>query len=162
MFGDDTAITPTIGEILMVTVTVLMAVVVAAYAFGMGTPKSAPKSVISAVSVDIAEDYVKLTHQGGDNINLFDTKVTAEQKNEKIIWTRANTSSGVLFKPGDSLYIYTGAAKKGIYLNGNAGTGQNLSAVLDSGSVDLVSGTGVKVALIDIPSSLAIVTNINS
>lgn len=160
MLRDDAAVTPTIGEILMVSVTVLMAAVVVAYALGIGPSKTAPKTSISAVGVDVAQDYVKLTHQGGDSLSLYDTKVTVEQKNERIIWTKANRSNLLVFTPGDSIYVYTNSSGKGIYLNGIPGAGQNLNAVWDSGSVDIVSGTGIKITIIDIPSNLVLVTTI--
>lgn len=69
MFSDDGAISPVIGVILMVAVTVVLAAVIGAFVFGIGDSLGSP-----APNTQVAFDYnassstVQVTHDGGDTI----------------------------------------------------------------------------------------------
>ena len=54
-----------IGVILMVVVTVILAAVIAAFVFGMGT--SAQKGKVVAATAQISGDNLIVTYQGGPN-----------------------------------------------------------------------------------------------
>jgi flagellin-like protein len=85
IFTDDEAVSPVIGVILMVAITVILAAVIGAFVLGIGgsqtqTPQasweweSTTSSAYSVGSNDVqcasgGSTYVKVTHQGGDEIN---------------------------------------------------------------------------------------------
>jgi len=74
-FNDDDAVSPVIGVILMVAITVILAAVIATFVLGLGDQVSntAPQASFSTEYED-ANDWVEFTHDGGDSIkasNLY-------------------------------------------------------------------------------------------
>ncbi len=74
-FNDDDAVSPVIGVILMVAITVILAAVIATFVLGLGDQVSntAPQASFST-EYDDGNDWVKFTHEGGDSIkasNLY-------------------------------------------------------------------------------------------
>lgn len=75
LFGNNKAVSPVIGVILMVAITVILAAAIGSSVFGQGTTESAPQANldIKAFGPYTAADsvaYVKIEHLGGDMINL--------------------------------------------------------------------------------------------
>ena len=74
---NDEAVSPVIGVILMVAITVILAAVIGAFVFGMGPPEAAPQASLRASAyVGNPAEFV-IEHQGGDEIalNLTDSKL---------------------------------------------------------------------------------------
>jgi len=74
-FNDDDAVSPVIGVILMVAITVILAAVIATFVLGLGDQVSntAPQASFST-EYDSAAGEVDVTHDGGDSIkasNLY-------------------------------------------------------------------------------------------
>jgi len=74
-FNDDDAVSPVIGVILMVAITVILAAVIATFVLGLGDQVSntAPQASFST-DYDGNNNYVTVTHDGGDSIkasNLY-------------------------------------------------------------------------------------------
>ncbi|EMA01070.1 hypothetical protein C437_19787 [Haloarcula vallismortis ATCC 29715] len=74
-FNDDDAVSPVIGVILMVAITVILAAVIATFVLGLGDQVSntAPQASFST-DYDSGNDWVEFTHDGGDSIkasNLY-------------------------------------------------------------------------------------------
>jgi len=80
---DDKAVSPVIGVILMVAITVILAAAIGSSVFSQGTAKSAPQA-----NLDVKADgnlasqanntgTVRLEHLGGDPINFDNTNITA-------------------------------------------------------------------------------------
>lgn len=61
------AVSPVIGVILMVAVTVILAAVIAAFVFGMGSNISKSKVVAATATRDGATNTVVTTYQGGQD-----------------------------------------------------------------------------------------------
>ncbi|MFZ3168348.1 MAG: type IV pilin N-terminal domain-containing protein [Candidatus Methanoperedens sp.] len=70
---NEEAVSPVIGVILMVAITVILAAVIAAFVFGMAPPAKAP-SVQLRVTADVSN--LTLTHNGGDPLILKDERIT--------------------------------------------------------------------------------------
>ncbi|MUV50753.1 type IV pilin [Haloarcula sp. CBA1122] len=77
-FNDDDAVSPVIGVILMVAITVILAAVIATFVLGLGDQVSntAPQASFSTEYDSSADDngQVTVTHDGGDSIkgsNLY-------------------------------------------------------------------------------------------
>ena len=75
----DDAVSPVIGVMLMLSITIIIAAVLMAFAGGMADTKPATPSVdLSAEFVKSGEDIVlRLSHNGGDALNPKDIRVTA-------------------------------------------------------------------------------------
>ena len=80
----DDAVSPVIGVMLMLSITIILAAVLMAFAGGMADTKPATPSVdLSAAFVKNGSDEIVLcvSHNGGDALNPDDIKVTAYVKN---------------------------------------------------------------------------------
>ncbi len=71
--NNEEAVSPVIGVILMVAITVILAAVIAAFVFGMAPPAKAP-SVQLRVTADTTS--INITHNGGDSLILKDQRIT--------------------------------------------------------------------------------------
>ncbi|WP_336338267.1 type IV pilin N-terminal domain-containing protein [Haloarcula brevis] len=74
-FDDDDAVSPVIGVILMVAITVILAAVIATFVLGLGDQVSntAPQASFST-DYDSGNSHLTITHDGGDSIkasNLY-------------------------------------------------------------------------------------------
>lgn len=149
---DDDAVSHVIGVLLMVTMTFMMAAVIAASVLLMGLPNQAPQTSIRVVSADPALDYVKLEHMGGSDLILKDVKLIVQNNISRVSWTSLNGTTDRM-KAHDTLFIYTNSISDAeVYLNGDANTGTALLAADKIGSVDITGGDKISITVIDIPS----------
>ncbi|HKL29349.1 MAG TPA: type IV pilin N-terminal domain-containing protein, partial [Natrialbaceae archaeon] len=66
LFTDDDAVSPVIGVILMVAITVILAAVIGAFVLNIGgSQESAPQATIDFSDTD---NGVKISHQSGDPV----------------------------------------------------------------------------------------------
>ena len=142
MNRNEDAVSPVIGVILMVAITVILAAVIAAFVFGMGAPETAPQASVRGAPASVGDDNVlKLEHQGGDMVTFTDanTRVTVDGAAVDLsILDDANST----FEAGETLYIYNDGTT--FYLDGF-----NASGYTD----DLVgAGTTANVKMVDIAS----------
>lgn len=72
---NENAVSPVIGVILMVAITVILASVIAVFVFSMAPPKQAPS--ISA-KLEVNGTSIDIRHSGGDEIYWNEITVTAE------------------------------------------------------------------------------------
>lgn len=144
---DEEAVSPVIGVILMVAITVILAAVIAAFVFGMGPPKQAPQASLRATDADTSADMVKVEHQGGADITLSDVKFIIDNGTARATITTTDTTRYVA---GDVLKIYS-VNSTGADLNLNSAAA-NVTAVTAVGKVDIVVGNEVVVTLVDVPS----------
>jgi len=66
LFNDNKAVSPVIGVVLMVAITVILAAAIGSSVFGQGPAESAPQANIDIIVVD--GSTIKLEHLGGDTI----------------------------------------------------------------------------------------------
>ncbi len=110
---NEEAVSPVIGVILMVAITVILAAVIAAFVFGMGPPQHAPQASLVVSSATASNRNITIVHNGGDSIDLYHTRaiidgINASQHN--IITTLNATGAGVqFFAAGDNLIIHEAA-----------------------------------------------------
>jgi archaeal type IV pilus assembly protein PilA len=107
---DDKAVSPVIGVILMVAITVILAAAIGSSVFGMGPAKSAPQANLEIRAAGItgsstaAIASVKIEHLGGDIIHFEDsekTKVTASLENGQSYTIKiANNDPAATSNPG--------------------------------------------------------------
>ncbi|MFW6128498.1 MAG: type IV pilin [Halobacteriota archaeon] len=91
-FADEKAVSPVIGVILMVAITVILAAVIASFVFGLGSeaPKRAPNAQLtlsdasgSLTGDDQNESVFKMAHQGGESIKCDETRIMVYQGDEQ-------------------------------------------------------------------------------
>jgi archaeal type IV pilus assembly protein PilA len=136
LFKNSDAVSPVIGVILMVAITVILAAAIGSSVFGQGPEKSAPQANIEITPVSIYNNAtspasVKLEHLGGDSIDFGNVDIT------KVM---------VSVDGGDSTNI--DATKLGTI---DAGSVKNLD--LPTNFTTIVSGSYVNIKIIDVKTS---------
>jgi len=78
LFSEDRAVSPVIGVILMVAITVILAAVIGAFVLGLGdqASESTPQASFSFDFQD--RDNVTITHDGGQTLENDSTRVTID------------------------------------------------------------------------------------
>lgn len=150
---EEEAVSPVIGVILMVAITVILAAVIAAFVFGMGPPEQAPQASIRMT--DVNANNITLQNQGGDPIDLSKTTLTVTQGDNVLRIAPMNATGGTEYVGGDVLKIDTNTGI--ILLNGvqaHDGTGVTGKFSVQSG------GQQVSVTLIDTVSG-QMIANMN-
>lgn len=129
LFADDRAVSPVIGVILMVAITVILAAVIGTFVLGLGdqvqqqTPQATwsfdtgSQSYEDGATHTLTATTVTITHEGGDTISASDLSVTVN---------------------GNPAYdvVTTGS-----------GTDEDVNLVWDTGSIS--AGSSVRIAMYD-------------
>lgn len=140
--SSDRAVSPVIGVILMVAITVILAAVVGTFVLDMGATvgDTAPRASLS-VTADASNDVVNVSHQGGDPLNSGDTRVTI-----------SNDSESVTYEPAGSDTFIVGE-EIGFSVNTDPpSTTWALSDADSSNRFALVSGNQYEVQIVDLQS----------
>ena len=88
---NDEAVSPVLGVILMVAITVIVATIIAVFMFGVGEPEDAPQAKLKFTA---SEDNLTITHGGGDALVLKDLLITIiDATNDGVIISGASLSS---------------------------------------------------------------------
>jgi flagellin-like protein len=160
MFKKDDAVSPVIGVILMVAITVILAAVIAAFVFGMDTPEVSPQASLKVddIKLDVGDNNnnsIYIDHQGGDKIDLSEATLTVTQGNNITKFSPMNNSE-VFFEAGDLLIVNITDSdsnpddvSSGISLNG-----VHQDPNLDTESLVDINSTGedVKISVSHIPT----------
>ena len=97
------AVSPVIGVILMVAITVILAAVIGAFVFGMDTPEVTPVANIVITSADVSANTITVEHRGGDSLLMEDVKIVT--KGGGLTTGQSISPAGAVdsvFSPGDS------------------------------------------------------------
>jgi len=140
---DERAVSPVIGVMLMVVVTIILAAVVSGFASDMGTTEKAPSA---SFSVDITKsgtgmaDHVMITQLAGPSINTTDLKAlftfdgtTTEVEATPVAYYSSYSSA---FSDYDAAPLWT-------YNQTGSGTGEN-TGTLGMGNYSISSGLPMK------------------
>jgi len=82
LLTDDDAVSPVIGVILMVAITVILAAVIATFVLGLGdslnsqAPQANWEITTGAIDATATNDQIKVRHNGGDAVDETNLKVT--------------------------------------------------------------------------------------
>ncbi|RZN43893.1 MAG: type IV pilin [Methanophagales archaeon ANME-1-THS] len=117
LMKDERGVSPVIGVILMIAITVVIAAVVASFAYGIiGGVATAPNSALIFENADLGKTNITLVHHGGDSVtNAFTGSTPSDWGDMRvklngvdIIW-RANVTVGgdtdPNFESGEQLRI---------------------------------------------------------
>lgn len=128
MFTDDRAVSPVIGVILMVAVTVILAAVIGTFVLGIGsqvtskTPTSSFEFQIDDGADDFStnnDDTIKVTHRGGDEIQKEALSLRIAGKGS----VDSTSSDGFSWDTGDDII---GAGDTGTYDESASGASINI------------------------------------
>ena len=143
---NEEAVSPVIGVILMVAITVILAAVIAAFVFGMGPPKQAPQASLRTSSVNLTGSSVLVEHQGGADIILSDTKVIVEQGSARYTYPAAGDTTERMVA-GDKLTVNSDSD---LLLLNNVNTTRTTTPT--GSAYPIVAGSEVTVTFVDVPS----------
>jgi flagellin-like protein len=76
---DEKAVSPVIGVILMVAITVILAAAIGSSVFSKGTAESAPQAnfnIKAGTADDADKSTIKIEHLGGDPVHFEDSSIT--------------------------------------------------------------------------------------
>ena len=146
---EEDAVSPVIGVILMVAITVILAAVIAAFVFGMGPPEQAPQASLRASAATVNDgtnDFngIKLEHQGGDQVVLEDasTKMIVDGT----VVTYGDSLTDTAFDAGETVYIINTSTVDEFLVDAT-----NTNATLTGDDVG-TTGDTANVKLIDVSS----------
>ncbi len=174
MLKDKKGVSPVIGVILMVAITVILAAVIASFVFGMGTKvRAAPEAqLILSDHEDVintggeADDLVYISHIGGDTLKCDELKIKVTNKGTGTSYVLTWDSNSNCFKDSKDkliLYVKAGSRTYGnkyyITTNGllQVGDTATLSENKDKAFVKAVPAT-LEIQIIHIPSNTIIYT----
>jgi len=106
LFAEDRGVSPVIGVILMVAITVILAAVIGAFVLQIGGDlgESAPQASISISDTNADENTIELRHGGGDTIEWDETRLVVEHDDDTLRWNSPNDDS---FATSDRVTINT-------------------------------------------------------
>lgn len=146
------AVSPVIGVILMVAITVILAAVIAAFVFGMGPPEQAPQASLRASAATASDDatisIIKLEHQGGDQVIMASANTKIIVDGETAAYS---TGIDTTFDAGERYFIVLGDTDQ--YMVGTSADTSN-GTMYNSTPIETIAGSGdtVNVKLIDVMS----------
>lgn len=159
---NEEAVSPVIGVILMVAITVILAAVIAAFVFGIGgTQEKAPtSSIVVANNPDTSTVDYKITHKGGDSMKGTDWKMSVVAIGAAPVFITSSTTA----LDGDlgvgnqiSVSLLTNYTTDTDYTLNNTGL-FNVNA--NATEYQLVSGTKYDVKIVHIPSNAIMVDQV--
>ncbi len=138
MNRNEDAVSPVIGVILMVAITVILAAVIAAFVFGMGAPETAPQASLRGSPAAVGDDNVlKIEHQGGDMVTFTDANTRVTVNGDTV---NMSLLTDTAFEAGEVLYLY------------NDSTEFILDSTPSAGSYFIPAGTTANVKMVDVAS----------
>jgi len=141
LFSSDKAVSPVIGVMLMIVVTVILAAAVSSFASSTETRDAAPQATLKA-SASYADGYITLEDLGGDILTKANINIEISNGNPAV--SGYVNMSNVTFSP-ESDYLRPGDSATISFLDGAYGA--TFKGELISQSVAI--GTPFKVSIID-------------
>ncbi len=122
IFRNDKAVSPVIGVVLMVAITVILAAAIGSSVFGQSPAKSAPQANINAKLTN-GTSNLTIEHLGGDTIVWESTQIRFTYENGSA--SGLNDTSGLITSPADqfsvgeihSFFVHNGALPTGEVFN---------------------------------------------
>lgn len=145
---DSRAVSPVIGVILMVAITVILAAVIGAFVLGLGEQvgQSTPQASLG-MSVSASSDTITLEHDGGDTIEAANTRLVVEV-GSTTYEVPAGSSNTVILQTGGKAKIANDATPVIAVDWNNDGTYDSTG----SNQLTIASGDKVTVTVVDTAS----------
>ena len=120
IFKNDRAVSPVIGVVLMVAITVILAAAIGSSVFGQSPAKSAPQANINAKFSNYTGSIpanITIEHLGGDTINWNNSAIRLYDKNGAAVGVNDRFYLKGPFNVGDVVSVH---------INTNSGTGNTI------------------------------------
>ena len=120
---DDRAVSPVIGVILMVAITVILAAVIGTFVLGLGenVSESTPQAQLT---MDADTNNITINHKGGDAIPSSEIKITVSNESSGEIATFSpNSNETEELTVGDSGTLYMSDTNASLYWPDKVSTG---------------------------------------
>ena len=120
---DESGVSPVVGVILMVAITVILAAVIAAFVLGQSEISSTPQAsvVVDNVNTDVtnSEYWINLSHKGGDTFYLNDIRFIVFDNDQLLQLTidPVTTTSTTTFNAGDKISFLIAGASSTVQIN---------------------------------------------
>ncbi|AKB17020.1 MULTISPECIES: type IV pilin [unclassified Methanosarcina] len=104
IFRNDKAVSPVIGVVLMVAITVILAAAIGSSVFGQGPAKSAPQANINVKFsnyVSGVPENITIEHLGGDSINWDNAELRLYDINGSTVGVNTTSIQTDYFNVGD-------------------------------------------------------------
>ena len=98
LFTEDRAVSPVIGVILMVAITVILAAVIGAFVLGLGGETQETPQASLSFELNESGENVTIEHRGGDTLDLNDVNATIDGSSVGELPTDEDLSTGETFK----------------------------------------------------------------
>ena len=130
LFTNDRAVSPVIGVILMVAITVILAAVIGAFVLGLGdqVSETAPSAQID-FDYDDSEDpaIVTLTHDGGDSFESDRVNITGPVTNDEGVVGWDGTISAGVSSEGNEVDADSGGETIRLVWEGEGGSSSTIA-----------------------------------
>lgn len=136
------AVSPVVGVLILLVITVIMAATIGAFVLGMKKPEAAPQASMAITKVDAANERIYIEHQGGDSINLNRVRIVAWGEGDTKREFDPADDTTTWFEPGDELMLDLDDGR--IQLDG-----VTLRDLSNDNGCDFESGDPVYVRIID-------------
>ena len=147
--ADDEAVSPTIGIVLMVAVTVILAAVIGAFVLGMGdhlappTPNTQLSASQTTENIDQGEIVVVISHRAGNNLDAVNVRVAVNgEQAYEFAGSDRSTNSDIqpVWEDADRITAGSSSTIVAYDLDGNQDTWENAKP-LESGDTVRVTWT---------------------
>ena len=128
LLNDDDAVSPVIGVILMVAITVILAAVIGTFVLGLGdqVQTTAPNANFQFDYNDAQNGNLTITHSGGDGVDANELFLSGDvATDDNLSWQ--GTGNGDTIRAGDSVKVNGSAAATPRFYWGN-GEGNEASS----------------------------------
>ena len=137
LFDDDQAVSPVIGVILMVAITVILAAVIGTFVLGLGdqVQNNAPSAQFTFEYTDTGgfdggnDDTVQIVHEGGDNIDSNRVSVSGDNSDVSV---SGGNSFPTTISTGDSATYQNVNSEESVRVIWSNPNGQSSSTLAES------------------------------
>jgi len=155
---NEDAVSPVIGVILMVAITVILAAVIAAFVFNLGGSqvKAPTSSIVVSNNPDTTPADIKIQHKGGDTLKAGDYKLSIVVAGQSPVYVLSSSAYSGDFGVGDQIITTN--------LTDTAGTTYNLTRSTLNTTIStatlMYSPEKYDVKLVHIPSSAMLIDTV--
>ena len=147
--GDERAVSPVIGVILMVAITVILAAVIGTFVLGLGDQlgDSTPQASFDVDNVDASADEITIRKTGGEDIAISDLRVVVDVEDSTTEFDLASRSSGEdNWRTADTGTVNLNNSSDSTF------TVRSGTATVSGETTDIVAGNDVTVTIVHKPS----------
>jgi flagellin-like protein len=149
----DRAVSPVIGVILMVAITVILAAVIGTFVLGLGDSLSntSPQAQLS-LSADAANDEIEFSHSGGDTLQSDRTRIVVTFNSTQSLTLEPASGTNGSISVGDTATLNTSSDPAAF--DGSSGWAGVFNA--NNGQQGISPGQAIEIQVIDTQSSQVI------